>query len=94
MKANYKTDHEWLKIFKEFETISLTFGDFCKHHGIGQSTFYQKKKQLDIDIDKKDIPTSRFQSIIIKSEEVSINLNGNIVKGNIEVIRSLLRVHS
>lgn len=46
--ANRRSDQEWLAIFQQYESSSLTQREFCKQNNLSPSTFFAKRRSLQL----------------------------------------------
>ena len=46
--ANRRSDQEWLAIFRQYENSSLTQREFCRQNNLSPSTFFAKRRSLQL----------------------------------------------
>ncbi|MCL9775433.1 IS66 family insertion sequence element accessory protein TnpA, partial [Vibrio methylphosphonaticus] len=46
--AKRRTDLEWQALFEQYESSNITQRAFCEEHGLSLSTFFAKRRQLQI----------------------------------------------
>ncbi|PSU34916.1 IS66 family insertion sequence element accessory protein TnpA [Photobacterium lutimaris] len=51
--ANRRSDQEWLAIFQQYESSSLTQREFCRQNKISTSTFFAKRRLLQLSTENR-----------------------------------------
>ncbi len=46
--ANRRSDQEWMAIFQQYENSSLTQREFCRQNKLSPSTFFAKRRLLQL----------------------------------------------
>ena len=48
MAQQRRSDQEWLVIFRQYENSSLTQREFCRQNNLSPSTFFSKRRSLQL----------------------------------------------
>lgn len=64
MAHQRRSDQEWLAIFQRYENSSLTQREFCRQNKLSTSTFFAKRRLLELSSEKQ------HQSGFIRAEVV------------------------
>ncbi|PSW06065.1 IS66 family insertion sequence element accessory protein TnpA [Photobacterium lipolyticum] len=61
--ANRRSDQEWMAIFQQYESSSLTQREFCRQNNLSPSTFFAKRRSLQLS-------NESHQSAFVRAEVV------------------------